>query len=174
MPILADGIVSFEDYLCGRIKGDFLLAFRKTALQGNRFNEKLRAHESLLWLRIHRKHKARYAAKVICNKYAKHGGEYLTHIDVRLGQLQYTVLALSQFIDEFGNDLIHLCPSVYGKRLAYLGLHQMAVNNFASGRSLILCSLKYRFSMKYVLFYIFSFFITEKHVINIIRWVESQ
>jgi len=165
--------IRFEDYVCGRIQGDFWMAFRKAALDGNRFNEELKAHESLLWLKIHRTHSARYVPRVVCKKYREHGGERLCDLSVRLRQLKHTALAMSQFIEEYGDTLAQVCPSAYGKRLAYLGLHQMAVNDFISGRSYILRSLKYRYSIKYVLLYIASFFIRAKHVVAIIARMES-
>jgi GalNAc5-diNAcBac-PP-undecaprenol beta-1,3-glucosyltransferase len=172
MPI-PGGIINFEDYVCGRIQGDFWMAFRKAALQGNRFNENLKAHESLLWLRIHRTHKARYVPRILCKKYREHGGERLSDLSVRLAQLEHTTLALSQHIEEFGDTLMSMCPSVYGKRLAYLGLHQTAVGDFISGRSSILRSLQYRFSVKYLLLYISSFFLRARHIIAIITRMES-
>ena len=81
------GAIDFGDYVCGRIHGDFWLAFRRTALEGYRFNEKLRAHESLLWLRIHRQHRGRHVSRVLCLKYRQHGGARLCDLDVRLRQL---------------------------------------------------------------------------------------
>lgn len=167
------GIVSFEDYLCGHIQGDFWLVFTKSALQGNRFNEELKAHESLLWLRIHRTHKARHVPRILCKKYREHGGEHLCDLNVRLKQIKYTTLALSQFISDFGEELKLICSMMYGRRLAYLGLHQMATGEFATGRSSILKSLKYRFSVKYALFFFLSFFLSKKQVAAIIAWIES-
>lgn len=171
--LIPGGVIKFDDYVCGGIQGDFWLAFSKAALQGNRFNEKLKAHESLLWMRIHRTHKARYVPKMLCKKYREHGGARLCDLNVRLGQLRQTTLALSLFMEEFGDVLMRACPSMYGKRLAYLGLHQMAVNDFIAGRSSILLSLKYRFSLKYFLLYVSSFFLTSNHIIAIIKRMES-
>jgi GalNAc5-diNAcBac-PP-undecaprenol beta-1,3-glucosyltransferase len=171
--LIAGGNINFEDYVCGRIQGDFWIAFQKAALQGYRFNENLKAHESLLWLRIHRTHRARHIPKMLCKKYREHGGPRLCDLSVRLGQLKQTALALSLFLEEFGDVLTRTCPSLYGRRLAYLGLHQMAIDDVISGRSSILRSLKYRFSAKYALLYIFSFFLTAQHVVAILARVES-
>jgi glycosyltransferase involved in cell wall biosynthesis len=171
--VSSSGDIGFDDYLCGRIRGDFWMAFRKIALHGNRFNESLAAHESLLWLRMHRAHKARYIAKVLCKKYRQHGQPRLCDLDVRLGQLKQTTLALSLVLEEFGDILTRTCPTAYGRRLAYLGLHQMAINDFASGRSSILRSLSHRFSAKYLLLYLSSFFIAPTHVIALIARMES-
>jgi hypothetical protein len=94
-------------------------------------------------------------------------------LSVRLRQLEHTTLALSEYIEEFGDVLASVCPSVYGKRLAYLGLHQLAVNDFDTGRSSILRSLRYRPSVKYALLYVSSFFLTAKHIIAILARVDS-
>jgi glycosyltransferase involved in cell wall biosynthesis len=172
MPLPA-GPVEYGAYLCGRIQGDFWLTFSRNALRGNRFNEQLKAHESLLWLRIHRTHKARYAPRVLCLKYREHGGPRLCDLNVRLAQLRQTTLAMALFIEEFGDDLKRLCPSRYGGRLSYLGLHQMATGDFSAGRSAVLRSLRYRFSAKYLLFYIASFFLTTNHVKAMLTRMES-
>jgi glycosyltransferase involved in cell wall biosynthesis len=171
--LIADGNIDFEDYVCGRIQGDFWIAFRKAAIEGNRFNENLKAHESLLWLRIHRTYKARHVPRIVCKKYREHGSPRLCDLSVRLGQLKQTTLALSLFLEEFGDVLTRTCPSVYGRRLAYLGLHQMAVDDFVSGRASILRSLTYRFSVKYMFLYVSSFFLNATHVIAIIARMES-
>lgn len=165
--------IDFEEYLCGRIHGDFWIVFRRAALDGNRFNEKLRAHESLLWLRIHRHQKARHVPKVLCLKYRQHGGPRLCDLDVRLRQLGPTTMALAQYIEEFGEDVKRLCPSVYGGKLAYLGLHQMAVGDFSAGRSSVLSSLRYRWSMKYALLYLASFFLAPRHIVSVIARMDS-
>lgn len=172
MPMPA-GRIDYGEYVCGRIQGDFWITFSKVALQGNRFNEKLKAHESLLWLRIHRGHKARYVPRVLCLKYRQHGGPRLCDLDVRLRQLKHTTLALAQFIEEFGEDVKRGCPAVYGRRLAYLGLHQMAVDDFAAGRSSVWRSLKYRRSVKYALLYVVSFFLPSRHIVSIITRLDS-
>lgn len=171
--LIADGNINFEDYVCGRIQGDFWIAFRKAAIERNRFNENLKAHESLLWLRIHRTHSARYVPRIVCKKYREHGSPRLCDLSVRLGQLKQTTLALSLFLEEFGDALMRTCPSVYGKRLAYLGLHQMAVDDFVSGRTSILRSLTYRFSVKYMFLYVSSFFLNAAHIVTIITRMES-
>lgn len=172
MPV-SDGLIEFEDYLCGRVRGDFWLVFRRIALENNRFDEELRAHESLLWLRIHRTHRAYYSPTTLCLKYREHGGDRLCDLSVRIKQLTYTTLALRRFIEEFGVGLQTSCPTLYGSRLAYLGLHQMAINEFAAGRVSIWQSLKYRFSLKYASFLIVSFFVSGQQVARIIQRMES-
>jgi glycosyltransferase involved in cell wall biosynthesis len=170
---LPEGPLSYEDYLCGKIQGDFWMAFRGSVIAKYRFDERLKAHESLLWLRIHRNHKAWYSRAVVCRKYREHGGERLCHIDVRMRQLEHTTLAMSEYVKEFGDEVARISPKLFGAKLAYLGLHQMAIADFAAGRRSILKSLRYRFSLKYALLFPASFFITSGVVRAAIRRIES-
>lgn len=156
MPII-EGTISFEDYVCGRIRGDFWLVFAKHVLEKQRFDERLRAHESLFWLKLHRIYPAKYFPLVVCEKFREHG-ERLCDLNVRIAQLPQTTLALSEYQRQFGQDLKQLCPVVYGEKLAYLGLHQLMVGEFKSGRESIMTSLQFRFSIKHLLLYFISFF----------------
>lgn len=170
---MPEGPLPFETYLCGRISGDFWMAFRRATIAQYRFDERLKAHESLLWLRMHRSHRAWYSPQVVCRKFREHGGERLCDIDVRMRQLQHTTLAMNQYIQEFGDEVARLCPAHFGSRLAYLGLHQMAIEDFAAGRKSVLRSLRYRFSLKYLLLFPASFFITSVFVRAAIRRIEG-
>jgi GalNAc5-diNAcBac-PP-undecaprenol beta-1,3-glucosyltransferase len=170
---MADGVLPFELYLGGRIKGDFWMAFRAATIAKYRFDERLKAHESLLWLRMHREHKAWYSSKVVCRKYRQHGQPRLCDIDVRMGQLEHTTLAMAQYVKEFGLDLARISPALLGAKLAYLGLHQMAIADFAAGRRSVLRSLRYRFSLKYLLLFPASFFISADFVRSAIRRIEA-
>jgi glycosyltransferase involved in cell wall biosynthesis len=156
MPI-KEGAVSFEDYVCGRIKGDFWLVFAKHVLEKHRFDERLRAHESLFWLKLHRIYPAKYIPLVVCAKFREHG-ERLCDLKVRMAQLPQTTLALSEYYKQFGQDVKQLCPVVYGEKLAYLGLHQLMMGEFKLGRKSIMTSLRFRFSIKYLILYGISFF----------------
>lgn len=171
MPI-GSGPIPFEDYLCGRVHGDFWMVFQRSTILQYRFDEKLKAHESLLWLRMHRKHKASFVPAVVCKKYREHGGPRLCDIDVRMGQLRQTTLAMSQFIDEFGNDLRKASPTIYGRKLAYLGLYQMAIGEFSIGRSFVIHSLRHRFSIKYLVLCLGSYFMSKQAIVGLIRRAE--
>ena len=168
------GIIRFEDYVCGRIQGDFWLVFSKRVLNGNRFHEELRAHESLLWLKIHKQFSALHIPVVLCMKYRQHGGPRLSTVDVMLTQLHETVLAFRLYIQEFGNDMRQACPATFGFRLAYLGLHELMIDDRRSGRRSILRSLRYRFSFKYLALYVLSWFVGSRTVIAIYRRTEDS
>lgn len=170
---ISEGELPFELYLCGRITGDFWMAFRAATIAKYRFDERLKAHESLLWLQMHREHKAWYSSKVVCRKYREHGEPRLCDVDVRMGQLEHTTLAMAQYVKEFGKDLARISPALLGAKLAYLGLHQMAISDFSAGRRSVLQSLRYRFSLKYLLLFPASFFISADFVKSAIRRIEA-
>lgn len=157
LPINA-GVIHFDDYVCGRINGDFWLVFARHVLDGQRFDERLRAHESLFWLKLHRLYPAKYFPMVLCEKYREHG-ERLCDISVRMSQLPQTLLALTEFQRQFGQDLERICPIEYGAKMAYLGLHQLMSGEFGPGRKSILTSLRFRFSINYLGLYALSFFV---------------
>jgi glycosyltransferase involved in cell wall biosynthesis len=170
---LPDGPLPYDAYLGGRISGDFWMAFRAPTIAKYRFDERLKAHESLLWLRMHRDHKAWFSSKVVCRKYREHGGPRLCDIDVRMQQLEHTTLAMAQYVKEFGNDVARLSPELLGAKLAYLGLHQMAIADFAAGRRSVLASLRYRFSLKYLALLPASYFVTPSVIRSALRRMES-
>lgn len=157
---VADGPIRFDDYLCGRIAGDFWLTFRRPAIARYRFDERFKAHESLLWLRIHRSHRAWHVPKVLCRKYRRHGGPRLSDTDVRMNDLARETMALAEFEREFGKEMAETCPTAYGGKLAYLGLHQLATGETKAGRASIRRSLRHRSSLKYLLLYCASFFLS--------------
>jgi glycosyltransferase involved in cell wall biosynthesis len=172
---MPDGVrdISFESYLCGRISGDFWMAFAARAIAPYRFDERLRAHESLLWLRIHRTHRARYIPLVLCRKYREHGSPRLCEQETRARHVAQTALAMSAFADEFGGDLERLAPDRYGKLLAYVGLYRMAVDDFPAGRALILRSFKYRLSLKYLALLAASPLLKPRHVAALIARADA-
>lgn len=148
--------ILFDDLVCERIEGDFWVVFTKRAMEGHRFREDLRAHESLLWLKIHKKFSARHVPALTCKKYRQHGGERLSHVDVRLKQLPETTLALKAYITEFGDDIRRASPHTYGFRLAFLGLHELMAGDAAEGRRNVVRSLRYRPSLKYAAVFLLS------------------
>ncbi len=170
MPI-NEGTVSFDDYVCGRVSGDFWLVFAKHVLENQRFDERLRAHESLFWLKLHRIYPAKYIPLVVCEKFREHG-ERLCDLNVRIAQLPQTTLALTEYQIQFGQELKRLCPVVYGKKLAYLGLHQLMTGEYKLGRESIRTSLPFRFSIKYLLLYGISFFVGSDLIKKLYRMSE--
>ncbi|MDA3832906.1 MAG: glycosyltransferase family 2 protein [Spirochaetales bacterium] len=170
---LPEGRITYEDYLCGKIRGDFWLVFSKYVLDGQRFDERLRAHESLFWLKLHKDFPATYVPDVVCVKAREHG-ERLCDIEKRLEQLPFTLLAMYEFLDQFGTDLRRLFPRDYGRRLAYYGLHQIMIGQYREGRKSILNSLTFVFSFKYIAVYSLSFLCSKYVFQKIYVYLESN
>src|SRR5690606_38027592 len=122
-----EGQIPYDLYLSGKISGDFWMAFRKNVIQGYRFDERLKANESLLWLRMHRDHKAWFSPRVLCVKFRQHGLPRLSDVDVRMQRMRNITLAMRQYLEEFGDDLGRLDPALLGAQMAYFGLHLLAI-----------------------------------------------
>lgn len=170
----SDCVIRFEDYVCGKIEGDFWLIFSRKALKNNRFCEELKAHEHLLWLKIHKDFTGRHVPIVLCKKYRLHGEQRLCHLNSKVMQLRETTLALRQHVSDFGDVMLRECPERYASKLAYLGLHEMMTGEFTSGRRSVLRSLKYRFSVKYLALVILSWFVGSRQLIALYRCIESS
>lgn len=163
------GPITYADYVCGGIYGDFWMVFESDVLEGKRFNETLWGYESILWLDLHRNSKAYYVPKVLCKKYRKHG-KRMCDIENQIKYIPQITLAQKEFIHKFGNDIKRLCPKLYGRKIAYLGLHQLMVGEFREGRKNIILSMKYHFSIKYLILFFLSFALNET---QFLRWYKA-
>lgn len=135
-----DGYVSYEDCLCGRICGDFWIVIDKKLIgSDNRFNERLWDHESLLFLKLHRKCKVFYVHKTLAISHRKHGGN-ISDFENQLKHLQRVILTQKAFLEEYGEELRHLCPKAYRSRLFGLGFYYILNGDKLEGRRILLKS----------------------------------
>ena len=81
-------------------------------------------------------------------QYSCRDKKYKYKLDLRLAKF---------FLQEYGEEIKKLCPECYGQRLASLGLYQILNNEKKEGRSNVLKSLKFRFSLNYCFLFILSF-----------------
>jgi len=160
-----EGLVTYRDYICGKIHGDYWIVFCRDVIGEDRFDERLWGHESILWLKLHRKSKAFYFQKVLCEKYREHG-KRMCDFENRIKHLSEIILSQEKFLQEHGKEIRHLCSKYYGERLAYLGLHQL-LNGDTKGRRSILKSLRFRFSFKYLSLFLLSFLLSKSQLLSI-------
>ncbi|NQE45989.1 Glycosyltransferase AglE [ANME-1 cluster archaeon GoMg2] len=159
------GYISYEDLLCGKIRGDYFGVFDRKLIGDNRFDERLWGMESILWLKLHRKSKAYYVPKVLLKKYRKHGGERVSDSMVALKRIPRVTLTHNVFLEEYGEEIKHLCPKYYGQRLAGLGASQILNGEKTEGRKALLESFKYDFSLKYFILFLSSFILNKDQII---------
>jgi len=129
---LTQGFVSYEGFLCAR--GDFWGA-RDTRLG----RERLLGIQSML--KLHREVKAYYFPKAL---YLVHKDHPSLSYDPRswVRNKDSYVLRIREFLDDYGYDAERLCPEVYAKKLANLGLYLGLSGKKLEGFRAVLKSLK--------------------------------
>jgi len=157
----------YRDLLCGRIHGDYATVHNREAFGTNRFDERLWGYEGLLWLKLHKKSDGYYFPKIILKKYRQHGIR-ICNTSV-LSHLSQLILGESIRLKEFGGDLKAICPDRYAEHLSSLGYFQMLDGQKDHARENILLSLKYRFSIKFLFFYVISYFLLKQQLIFLCR-----
>ena len=144
--------IHYNDLLCGTIAGDHWIVLARDLLEDNRFDEKLWANEGQLWLKLHRKSKGRYIPKILYKAYRCHGERICTESPLK--HLHRKIYTHQEYLKLFGADLKQMCPKKYGSKLSALGLLQILNAEKKESRINICESLKYNFSIKYLILYL--------------------
>lgn len=161
-----EGFFTYEDILSGKIKGDYWQVLDMDFISQNRFGIHWQGADGVLWLRLLRKYKAYYIPKILYKAYREHGGEresnktrnnFIKHI---LGVYLYE----KTFLEENGEDLKRLKPSIYGRRLNKFGWYQILNGELSVGRKTLYTSLKFHFSFIYFFIFLLSFILKSKQI----------
>ncbi len=160
-----DSYISYEDHLCGKVSGDFWIAIDRSLFSESRFDRRAwGGAASLLWLKIFYQAKVFHVAKVLGIVHREHGSTVSRDFRIRIKHKEKNLWAQKIFLQEYGQDLKRLCPSVYGTRLASLGLFYLLNGERAEGRKALRESLRFRFSFKPAILILLSFMLNEKQV----------
>jgi glycosyltransferase involved in cell wall biosynthesis len=164
-----EGYVIYEDCLCSAISGDYQMAIDRSIIGNDRFDSDLWGGIlSILFLKLHRDNKAFYIPKVICKLYREHGYGRVSEPEVSfLDHITKIVLTLKTFLKEYGEEIKIACPKCYGQRLASIGFYQILNGDTQEGRSNILKSFKFYFSLAHFSIFMFSFVLDKKQIKSI-------
>jgi glycosyltransferase involved in cell wall biosynthesis len=155
--------VVYLDLLCGKIRGDYTQVINREAFGTNRFDERLWGYEGLLLLKLHKQYDGYYFPRVVKKAYRHHGVRMCT-MSI-LPHIPHYILGETIYIKEFGDEFKTVCPEKYAEHLSNLGYYQMLNGQKGEARDNILLSLKYKFSMKFFIFYVVSYFLSKQQVI---------
>jgi glycosyltransferase involved in cell wall biosynthesis len=161
-----EGYVSYDDYLCNRITGDYQAVTDRDVIGNNRFNPDTSGlMTDIFGLKCHRNNKAYHIPKIVCKLYREHGESRASMEETLLSnEIPRIVFTMKYFIKEYGKEMREKCPKCYGKRLASLGFYQILNREKKEGRINALKALKYRFSFFHLCLYIFSFVLTSSQI----------
>jgi len=162
--IRKEGYIAYEDFLCGRIRGDYWPAMDMDLLRDTRLDERLWAGGTILWLKLQRKSRIYHMPKVLAKAYRKHG-ERLSSPWNSLKHISRVTLTQKVFLEEHGEELKRLCPKVYGQRLAQWGSCQIRNGDKLAGRKTLRKSFGFNFSLKHLIVYLLSFVLNKNQMI---------
>jgi glycosyltransferase involved in cell wall biosynthesis len=158
-----DGYISYEDHLCGRLRGDFWLVIEKSVLDGLRFDERT-WDASLLWLRFYRRTKVFHIAKTVYLIHREHGTTVTDDFGFTMRHRDKFLLTQKVFLSEHGHELRQLCPRLYGNNLAVLGFYQILNGHKQEGRRSLKESLGFNLSALAIGLMILSYVLKEKQI----------
>jgi len=162
------GMVSYKDLLCGRISGDYWLVLRRDLLgKDGKFDEDLPYGETLLWLRLHREHKAYYFPIPLLLVYRRHGGDRMCQHETIIRNLSRFTFTHKIFLERYGEEQKRLCPKAYGRQLGVLGGLYILNYNKIEGRRMCQESLKYHVGVECLAFLLLSYVASTKYT----RWL---
>ena len=164
-----ESYITSEDLLSGKLYGDYWVAVDMESLNQFRYDKEwygAPVGDGILWLKLLRKYKGYYIPETLYKAYREHGGVRESNVN-RTKFIKYfteTYLYEKTFLEENGNDLKRLRPSIYGQRLHQYGLYQILNNEVSAGQKTLCTSFKFHFSLKYFILLLFSFIIKSKQL----------
>jgi len=166
----SEGIISYEDILCGMITGDYWYLTAKSLFEEvNMPCDRLWGGELIIWLQALKKSNAYYTPQILYNAYRKHDGERISIFQNRLKHISRIKLTHQSLIENFGNDLKTICEKTYGERLFTLAFWQILDEDKINGQINLKESISYRFNMKAIFFLVLTYFMTGKQIISILN-----
>jgi glycosyltransferase involved in cell wall biosynthesis len=137
----SDGFLEYEDFLCGRVHGEFWGIFSREVLGASRFDNSVRVFERLLWLQLYGRSATYYLHEPV-SLYRRGLADQLTGVSKMLEQAEWVAYSYRKFLEAYGSDLVQCCP----RRLAYYlrreGFFEILSGDRISGLRGVLRSLR--------------------------------
>lgn len=104
--ISESGEISYQDYLCGKLSGEFWAVFKAERLRDKRFETDLYGGEGILWKELHRKAKVYYLHQAVRN-YTIHENSATRSMLENAGR---AIRNYEKDIEYFGDEMKYFCP----------------------------------------------------------------
>ncbi len=160
-------LLTFEDFLCERVTGDYWGIITRELIDGERFDEQLYGGEKIMWLKLRRKTATYYKPMVLYRAHRSHGGARMSALKRRLENAHRVAMTEAQYLEAYGDDLNKLCPRVLSRRLARLGFYQTLSGEINKGRETLRISLRTWFSLSALMLYLFAYLPCRQQLIRI-------
>jgi len=158
-------IITFKDFLCQKLRGDYwIVVDRDFLIRNGLFDEKAVGGAGLLLTRLLRICDAYYVPKILYYAYRMHGMDRNTHLKFRFKNSKKYVYFFTEFLKEFGEEMKQICPKSFSKYTSDLAFHQMINGDFQSARTNLFLSMRVCFSLNVIGLFLLSF-LQNKYVI---------
>jgi len=163
--------VDYDEILC-KVEGDFLCVYSRKTLKGFRFPDIIRfGFEEIACLQLFKKFLTYHVPQVIYKCYREHGLRLSQPpAEDRIKLLPTAIHMLNLFIEKYGKDLLHHCPTKYWNYIGKLGFYQFLNGKKIHGLKKIFASLPHGGVPKYkFLFTLLCLPIPSKGIIYLYR-----
>ncbi len=116
---LRSGVVTYEDALCGRFRGEFWQLVRRDRLSGLRFEERAGGNEAMVWWPMMRRAPALLVDRVV-RIYDRSGTDRVNRPAFTAAGALRKMWGYGTLLDRVGADMRAVCPDFY----AYLVLER--------------------------------------------------
>ncbi|MGH2811665.1 MAG: glycosyltransferase family 2 protein, partial [Actinomycetota bacterium] len=138
------GFLRFEDFLCGRISGEFWGVFSSRALAGRRFDPRLRGIERMLWLKLWKESATYYLDRPLLIKHRSE--DSLTRPSNMIGDAAAVARSYGSFLGTFGRDIEKVCPRQIAYYLRRKGYFEIVSGRRRTGLSDVIRSFSHHLS----------------------------
>lgn len=161
-----EGDITYKNLLCDDFRIDPVFVAEKSLFYGRKIEEKSWKDSGTIWLDLYEenhKYLPLYVPQIIC-KTRLMQGTHLSHSGASVRNIPGVIFAQKFFLGKYQEELKNVCPGRCGERMAVLGLYQIMNNERVEGRENIFKSFKFKFSLKYLILSLLSYFLSGKQV----------
>ena len=142
MGIRESRYVPFEEYLSGKIYGNFWEIFKNDLVKKDRFDERLWGAEKIFLWQLYQKTKVFYSHKVLKINHPECSS--VSQFESQFEHLSRIIFSNKVLLEKFGNQRRICCPKNYAQDLADLGFWQILNGEKREGRETCLTHLTIR------------------------------
>jgi GalNAc5-diNAcBac-PP-undecaprenol beta-1,3-glucosyltransferase len=137
-----DRFVSYDDFLGGRVQGEFWGLFSRKLLGSRRFDERLRGFESLLWFELYKTSQTYYLHRPL-RLYHRGQADSLSNFENILRSAPQVLLGYEQLLAQRGAEMQMRYPKRYAHYLRRKALFEIATGKRLRAVATALTALRF-------------------------------
>lgn len=135
-----DGFVPYEDFLCGRVGGEFW-GLTSSEILGDRRFSLTRGFESILWYDIYRRSKTYYVHRPV-RRYNRGASDSLSDSGNLVTHASAVADGYAVLLDTHGSEMLRACPRRYAHFMNRRAIFELLAGRRSRGRSTAMAGLR--------------------------------